>query len=321
MSARSTSEQTRDGVGLTHLEESLSPDLGVSKRVLVDYLDAMADRIVPVLADRALSVIRVRPGQPPFMQKNTPGYAPEWVATLAIWSPGSRREIRYPLCQDRRTLLWLANQRAVEFHPTLFTGSDWDRPSHLVIDLDPPEGAPFDQVVATAHAVQEALAGSGLQGAAKTSGSKGLHVVVPLAEGTTAEEAAAATRALAARTQHLAPEVATTQYLREDRAGKVFVDSTRSGGGTLAAVYSPRARPGLPVSFPVPWAELDAVRPSDFTVSSALDRLAGADLWSELLPGPQSLDPELVAQGRQIPVARVAAMHEGKRRKRAAEQG
>jgi DNA primase len=131
------------------------------------------------------------------------------------------------------------------------------------------------------------------------------------------EEVAAATRAIAARAERLDPELATTAFILEDRGGKVFLDSTRAGGATVAAVYSPRVRPGTPVSFPVPWDELDDVTPADFTVRSAPGLLGDRDPWAELMPPPQELPAELVEQGRTIPIARVQAMHEGKRRARA----
>src|SRR5690349_3318026 len=138
--------EERDGVRFTHLDEELFDAAGVSKRALVDYLDAMADRIVPVLRDRPLSTIRVRLGQEPFMQKNLPRYAPEWISTVSVWANASKREVAYALCGDRRTLLWFANQRAVEYHVTLSAGDDWTHPTHAVLDLDPPEGAPFELV-------------------------------------------------------------------------------------------------------------------------------------------------------------------------------
>jgi len=315
--ARKAPEESRAGVALSSLDSPLFSGAGATKRDLVDYLDAVADRLVPLLAGRALSVVRVRPGQPAFMQKNLPAHAPDWIATLPVWSQGGHREIRYPLCEDRRTLLWLANQRAVEYHPFLFRGLAWDAPTELIVDLDPPQGEAFDLVVEAARAVREALSRAGLACAVKTSGSKGVHVVVPLAAGTTAEEAAAATRAIAVRAERLAPDLTTTAFIREDRDGKVFLDSTRSGGATVVAAYSPRVRPGVPVSFPVAWDDLGAIRPQDATITTALGLLAGADRWSDLLPPPQTLDAELVAEGRTIPIARVAAMHEGKRRKRA----
>jgi len=308
-------DEERDGVTLSSLDADLGDGLGVTKRALVDYADAVADRLVPLLTGRPLSVKRVRPGQAPFMQRNVSKGAPDWVRTAPMWSEGSHREIHQVLCDDRRTLLWLANQRAVELHVPFFRVGE-DEPTGLVLDLDPPEGADFPVVVAAARLVRRALDDAGLAGAVKTSGSKGLHVVVPVA-GSPFEDVAAATRALAGRTAALDPQLATTAYIKEDRGGRVFVDSTRSGQGTIVAAYSPRIRPGLPVSFPVGWNDLDDARPAAFTVTTAPALLGDGDPWAESLPAPQRLPADLVAEGHTIPIARVQAMHEGKRRARA----
>ncbi|MGI8664435.1 MAG: DNA polymerase domain-containing protein, partial [Jatrophihabitans sp.] len=281
-----------------------------------NYLDAVADRVLPELAQRPLSVIRILRGQAAFMQKNVPKYTPDWIPTVPLWAEASKREVSYALCNDRRTLLWFANQRAVEYHPTLYRIDQPDRPTHLVLDIDPPEGQTFDLAVRAAHLVRRALADCGMQGAVKTSGAKGLHVIVPLA-GASREEVAAATRALAVRAELLDPAVATTAFVRDERDGKVFLDSTRAGGATIVAAYSPRLRVGVPVSFPVPWDRLDGVTPTDFTLHNAAGLLTDSTCWAALLPAPQALDAGLVEQGRQIPIARVQAMHEGKRRARA----
>ncbi|MDK3258241.1 DNA polymerase domain-containing protein [Blastococcus capsensis] len=305
-------EEERDGVALSRLDSPLGDGLGVTKGQLVDYLDAVADRLVPLLAGRPLSVVRVRPGQRPFMQRNVSKGAPGWVRTVAVWAESAHREVHQVLCDDRRTLLWLANQRAVEFHvPFLPAGSR--EPTGLVLDLDPPDGADFSAVVATARLARQALEDAGLAGAVKTSGSSGLHVVAPV-HGSPVEDVAAATRALAHRAARLDPAIATTAFLKEERHGRVFVDSTRSGTGTIVAAHSPRVRLGLPVSTPVDWAVLESIRPGEATVASGAERLGD---WSALLPEPQHLPAELVAEGQTIPVARVAAMHEGKRRARA----
>jgi len=305
-----------DGVTLTHPDEPLFDGAGATKRDLVDYLEAVSAFMLPELTGRPLSVIRVRAGQRPFMQKNLPDYAPPWIRSVTLWAESSRREVRYALCDDWRTLLWFANQRAVEYHPTLVLADQRDRPTQVILDIDPPEGEEFGRAVAAALLVRQALADAGLAGAVKTSGSKGVHVYVPV-EGATSEDAAAATRALAARAERLDPELATTAFIRADRGGKVFLDSTRAGGATVAAAYSPRIRPGVPVSFPVRWEELDGVAPGDFTVHTVPGLLAGHTAWAGQLPAPQRLSEELVAEGHTIPIARVQAMHEGKRRARA----
>lgn len=311
---RVTSDETRDGVSLTNLGQPLFDGANATKRDLVDYLDAVRDRIIPVLRDRALSVIRIRPGQPAFMQKNVPKYTPSWVRTMSVWAETSHREVSYALCDDRRTLLWFANQRAVEYHPALYRG---DHATHLVLDLDPPEENAFPLAVGAARLVRQALDDAGLAGAVKTSGAKGLHVFVPVEEGIPAEDLAAATRALAARAERVDPALGTTAFIREDREGKVFLDSTRAGGATVVAAYSPRVRPDAPVSFPVSWDDLDRVTPSDFTIRTAAGLLGDRDPWAEQMPGPQRLPADLIEEGHTIPVARVQAMHEGKRRARA----
>ncbi|MFI6321138.1 DNA polymerase domain-containing protein [Nonomuraea sp. NPDC050556] len=307
---------TGDEVSLTNLDQPLFDGSESTKRDLVDYLDAVSGRILPVLSGRALSVMRVRPGQAPFMQKNVPKYAPDWIRTVTHWAESSHREVTYALCDDRRTLLWFANQRAVEYHPALLRG---DHFTHLILDLDPPEGEgeSFQLAVQAAHLVRQALEDCGLQGAVKTSGAKGVHVFVPVEAGIPMEDLAAATRAVAARAERIDPALATTAFIREDRGGKVFLDSTRAGGATVVAAYSPRIRPGAPVSFPVPWKDLDQVSPRDFTIHNAAGLLGDDDPWASMMPPEQSLPADLVEEGHTIPVARVQAMHEGKRRARA----
>lgn len=251
------------------------------------------------------------------MQKNVPKYTPEWVRTVRLWAETSKRTVAYALCNDRRTLLWFANQRAVEYHPALVRVSEPERMTHLVLDLDPPEGAAFATAAAAARLVRQTLSDAGLAGALKTSGAKGLHVFVPIDSGASMEDAAAATRAIAARAAAADPALATTEFAKDDRGGRVFVDATRVGAGTVVATYSPRVRPGAPVSFPVAWDTLDDVRPADFTVHTALDHLGDSDPWADQMPAPQALPAALVAEGAEIPGGRVQAMHEGKRRARA----
>jgi bifunctional non-homologous end joining protein LigD len=319
MSARSG--ESRDGVPLTNLDEPLFDGADAAKRDLVEYLDAVRDRILPVLTDRPLSVIRVHRDHEAFMQKNVPKYTPDWVPTVRLWAESSQRQVTYALCNDRRTLLWFANQRAVEYHPALVRANHLDHMTHLILDLDPPEGGPFTMAVAAAHLVRRALADAGLDGAVKTSGAKGIHVFVPVDAGLTMDDAAAATRAIAARAEQLDPELATTTFMKEDRGGKVFLDATRVGGATVVAAYSPRVRPGVPVSFPVAWDELDAVAPSDFTVHTALGRLGDGDRWASQMPAPQRVPATLLEEGHAITPGRVQAMHEGKRRARARREG
>src|SRR5262245_51626488 len=215
-------DESRDGVALTNLDQPLFDGAGATKRDLVDYLDAVRDRILPELRDRPLSVIRVHRGQEAFMQKNVPKYTPDWVRTVSFWAEASERDVAYALCNDRRTLLWFANQRAVEYHPTLVTADRPDRMTHLVLDLDPPAGArsveeAVRMAVAAARLVRSALDDLGLGAAGKTSGAKGVHAFVPITAHAPIEDAAAATRAIAARAEDLDPAIATTAFMKEDR--------------------------------------------------------------------------------------------------------
>ncbi|MEO6701049.1 MAG: ATP-dependent DNA ligase [Jatrophihabitantaceae bacterium] len=314
-----STDELRAGVELTNLDQPLFSGAGATKRELIDYLDAMHEPMIAGLSGRPLSVVRALRGQAPFMQKNLPKYAPDWIAQVPIWAAASKREVHYPLCNDRRTLLWYANQRAVEYHVTLTRVDEVDEPDYLVLDIDPPEGAAFEVAVRAAGLVRAALDELGLAGAVKTSGAKGVHIFVPVCAADR-EQVAAATRALAARAEQLDPTVATTEYVRADRDGKVFLDSTRAGGATVVAAYSPRLRAGSPVSFPLDWDELDQVVPGDFTLHTAPALLAGRDRWAQLLPDRQRLPDALIEQGRQLPIARVQAMHAGKRRARDRKQ-
>jgi bifunctional non-homologous end joining protein LigD len=302
----------------TNLDQPLFDGAGATKGDLIDHLDARADRILPELRDRPLSVIRVHRGQEAFMQKNVPKHAPDFVKTVGWWAETSHREVRYALCDDRQTLLWFGNQRAVEYHPTLVRASDPDHPTHLVLDLDPPEGDGFVAAVRAARLVREVLDAIGLRNVVKTSGSKGVHVFVPVA-GLDLADAAAATRAIAARAEALDPAVATTAFVKDDRHGKVFVDPTRVGRATVAAAWSPRVRPGTPVSFPLPWDALDDVHPSDFTLATLAEREGDAGPWLADIEVNATIPVDLLAEGHEIPSPRMAAMHEGKRRKRAAD--
>src|SRR5438445_10788398 len=226
-------DESRDGVSLTNLDQLLFDGADEMKRALVESLDGVRDRLIPELEGRPLSVIRVHRGAEAFMQKNVPKYAPSWVRTVRLWAETSKRDVSYALCNDRRTLLWFANQRAVEYHPTLVRASRPDHITHLVLDLDPPDADGFSMAVRAAHLVRTALADAGLEGAVKTSGAKGVHVFVPVDETATFDDVAAATRALAVRAERLDPALATTAFIKEDRGGRALLDSTRAGRATV----------------------------------------------------------------------------------------
>ena len=229
-----------------------------------------------------------------FYQKDTPRYAPDWVRTIAIAAPSAKRVVRYAICDSKRTLMWFGNQGVIEFHPWLSRADRLERPTHIVFDLDPPEGG-YERAVDAAVVVRGILDDLGLASAVKTSGSKGVHVYVPLERRYPYEEARRAADEIAARAAAAAPERVTTEWKRAERHGRVLVDVARNWAGAhVAAPYSPRARPGAPVSFPVTWERLAEVQPSDFTIRNVPEMLAGGDPWNELMPDPQRLPRELL---------------------------
>jgi bifunctional non-homologous end joining protein LigD len=284
--ATETARTGFDGVELTRGDKELWPELGVTKRDYLEYLDAVADRMLPWLRERPLTLVRAPDGvgKHRYYQKDAPSYAPTWIRTVTMAAESAGRDVRYIVCRDRRTLLWLGNQAAIEFHPALIRTSRLERPDVLVFDIDPPSGA-FGQAAEVAKAVRVVLDAHGLPHGLKTSGAKGLHVFVPLERRHTAEQVRRAGFALAAEVVDKMPELATIEFRKRARAGRVFLDVTRNGGGqTVIAAYSPRVRPEGTVSFPITWTELGDVVPEHFTLRTAPELLRGAGprRWKEL---------------------------------------
>ena len=283
------------GVEPSNLDKVFWPEKGLTKGDLVGYYELVAPFLIPALRDRPLTVKRYPDGIHgfSFFQKNAPKYAPPWVRTDALPAETARREVNYILCNSRRTLLWLANQASIELHPWLSRVGRLERPDHLVMDLDPPEGA-FDRAVEIAFVVRDVLGEFGLSAAAKTSGAKGIHVFLPLLRRHDYREVRTAAERLARRVQERAPKLATTQFRIAERGNRLFLDAGRNAPGAhVIAPYSPRARPAATVSFPVSWDDLDRVRPEDFTIENVPGLLENGDRWAELMPAAQALPGDL----------------------------
>ena len=288
------------GIEPTNLDKPFWRETEQTKGDLLSYLDAVAPFMVPQLTGRPLTVKRYPDGIDGFMffQKNAPKYTPDWVKRIRLPSPGGRRgHVDYILCNSKRTLLWLGNQAAIEFHPWLSREDRIHLPEHLILDLDPPEGD-FDRAVEAAHLMRDVLDQVGLQAVAKTSGAKGMHVYVPLQRRHDYREVRAAAVALSARAAERAPELATTAFRIAERGGRVFLDAGRNAPGAhVIAPYSPRARPGATVSFPVAWDDLKLIRPEDYTIDNVPDLLRRrGDLWRDLSPRPQALPKALTGE-------------------------
>ena len=276
----------RRRVEVTRPDKPLWPALGITKRVFVDYLDSMADRMLPWLRDRPLTLVRAPDGVDGqrYYQKDTPAYAPSWIRTVSIPAPSAKRDVAYTVCNDAATLAWLGNQAALEFHPAPVRRDKLERPDLLVVDIDPPEDA-FAAAVDVAFLVLEVLDDLGLTTLVKTTGGKGLHLVVPIVRHVSPEQLRQAAARLTTIVADRRPDLVTAEFRKADRKGRVMLDPSRNGtGATIVAPYSPRARTDATVSFPVLPDELRSIDPGDFTVASVPQRLDGPGpaRWTEV---------------------------------------
>jgi bifunctional non-homologous end joining protein LigD len=282
-------------VEVTRPDKLLWPERAITKRAFVDYLVSVSDLMLPWLRDRPLTLIRAPDGVEGqrYYQKDTPKYAPSWIRTVTIPAPSAKRDVAYTVCNDSATLSWLGNQAALEFHPAPVRRDRLERPDWLVVDIDPPDGA-FDMAVEVALLVLEVLDDLGLKPLVKTTGGKGLHVVVPIVRHVSPEELRHAATRLAAIATERRPELVTAEFRKADRKGRVMLDPSRNGpGATIVAPYSPRARPEGTISFPVVPGELRSIAPGDFTLTTVLGRLdgPGPTRWSAAAKGPRQRLP------------------------------
>jgi DNA ligase D len=262
-------------VPVTNPDKLLWPALDVTKRRYVDYLDAVADRMLPWLRERPLTLVRAPDGVggERYYQKDTPRYAPSWIRTVTIAAPSAKRDVAYTVCNDENTLAWLGNQAALEFHPAPVRRDRLERPDQLTVDIDPPDDA-FDAAVEVALLVLEVTDDLGLRTLLKTSGGKGLHVVMPIRRHVSPEELRRAATRLTEIVEQRRPDLVTAEFRKADRGGRVMLDPSRnSTGATVVAPYSPRAREGATVSFPVLPEELGTIDPGAFTVRTVPELL------------------------------------------------
>lgn len=257
-------------VRLTNREKLYWPegDMGrpaVSKGELLDYYAAIAPFMLPHISGRAASLLRCPEGvgNDCFFAKQAPDGRPGWVNTVSIWAKTSKREVDYILISDTATLMWAANLGAIEFHVSPARASDLDDPTYVVFDLDP--GSPADAADCARVAIQirDFLAELGLVGFAKSSGSKGIHVIVPVNSPATFEQTEAFAHRIAAQLHESGPDSITVNMRRKHRAGKVLIDwSQNQRHKTTVAPYSVRAKTRPTVSVPLGWDEIEAVSES-----------------------------------------------------------
>jgi bifunctional non-homologous end joining protein LigD len=288
-SADSTSiEVDKRVVRLTNLEKVFWPESGITKGDLIQYYVEIAPVLLPHLRDRAMVMKRYPHGIDGdfFFMKRAPAGRPDWIDTCAI-EHSSGSSIDFPIIQDLAALLWVINLGCIDLNPWYARCDDVDRPDFLHFDLDPVPGATWQRVVETALLVRDALGALGMPVYAKTSGSKGIHVYVPIVRGPTQKQVWTLAKQIARTLAAHAPHLVTAEYRVAKRpAGRVLVDYNQNAWGrTLASVYSVRPRPGATVSAPVGWDELeDGANIEDLNVFTVPARVAAdGDLWAGLL--------------------------------------
>jgi len=273
---------------LTNLDKLFWPELEITKRDLLQYYAQIAPALVPHLTDRAMVMKRYPNGAHGdfFFMKRAPSPRPEWIQTCRI-PHGSGNVIDFPIVQDLASLLWVVNLGCIDLNPWYARCDDTDRPDYLHFDLDPVTGATFSQVIETALLVRRGLEGLGMSCYAKTTGSKGIHVYVPIQRGPVQKDVWTFAKSFAIALAAQAPKLVTAEYRIAKRpAGHVLVDYNQNAWGrTLASIYSVRPRPKATVSAPVSWEELErGIRIEDFRIDNVPQRVAKlGDLWKPLL--------------------------------------
>ncbi|HYX20774.1 MAG TPA: non-homologous end-joining DNA ligase [Thermoanaerobaculia bacterium] len=274
-------------VRLTHLSKPFWPELGLTKRDLVRYYAEVADVLLPHVASRAMVMKRYPNGAAGefFFMKRTPSPRPPWLRTCSI-EHASGSVIDFPVIDDLAALLWVVNLGCIDLNPWYARCDDVDRPDYLHFDLDPVPGADFSRVLETALLVREALEKLGMPCFAKTTGSKGIHVYVPIRRGPTQKQVWTFAKAFARELERARPGLVTAEYRKAKRPrGRVLVDYNQNAWGrTLASVYSVRPTPSASVSTPVTWREVErGIAIDDFRIDNVPARIRRrGDLWKPL---------------------------------------
>jgi bifunctional non-homologous end joining protein LigD len=272
---------------LTNCDKELWPGEGITKGDLIDYYLNIAPYILPNLVDRPESLHRHPNGinQKGFFQKDTPAHTPAWIQTVLVDSESQEKAIRYLLCQNTATLVYLANLACIELNPWFSTTAALDQPDFAVIDLDPHEVG-FEAVVETALVVKSVLDELGIVAYPKTSGSSGIHIAIPLARQYGYEQAKQLCLIAGQIVHERLPALTSLERSPAKRVGRIYLDCLQNRPGqTLAAVYSVRPKPLATVSTPLHWDEVNtSLEPRNFTIRTIVERVQNVgDLWKPVL--------------------------------------
>ncbi len=286
---------------LSNVDKVFFPDDGYTKGDLIQYYKSVAPLLLPHLAGRPISMSRYPEGitGASFYEKRAPGHQPAWMRTVPVASDSQGRIIDFLLADSAEAVMWFANMGCIEFHPFHSTEESLEMPSYAIFDFDPGEGSNWGQVCAGAQLLKVALGQLGLAGYPKLSGSKGLHVYVPLDP---THDYGRVRRFVGEVGAYLAaanPDDITMEWDKSKRAGKVFIDHNRNASGqTVASVYSVRPLAGAPVSAPLTYDEVGAIANGDVTIANLWGRLQRyGDLFAPVVAGGQTLEAAEEALG------------------------
>jgi bifunctional non-homologous end joining protein LigD len=278
---------------ISHPEKVLFPGEGITKGELAAYYEAIAPVMLPHLRRRPITMERYHRGidSPGFFQKDVSKGFPEWLKRVEVPKHGGT--VHHPLANDKRSLLWLANQNSITIHVWPSRAPNLYNPDICVFDLDPAGDDEPDLLRAAALNLRDLLSELGLPSWIKTTGSKGFHIVVPLDGKSDFGEVARFAHHVGRVLVQRDPDHMTQEFLKVDRGGRILVDTGRNGySATYAATYTVRAKPGAPVSAPCTWEEVERgeVHPKSFTLRTMAERVASVgDLWADMLRRKRSL--------------------------------
>ncbi len=288
-------------ITFSNIDKVFFPDDPYTKGDLIQYYTSVAPLLLPHLEGRPISMSRYPDGitGPSFYEKRAPGHQPDWMRLAPVVSDSKGDEIDFLLADSAESLMWFANMGCIEVHPFHSRVDAPEMPSYAIFDFDPAEGSTWDQVVAGARLLNVALGQIDLVGYPKLSGSKGLHVYVPLDP---VHDYVQVRRFVGEVGEYLAaanPDEFTMEWDKPKRKGKVFIDHNRNASGqTVASVYSVRPRQGAPVSAPLTWDEVETLKNGDVTIANLWDRLQRyGDLFAPVVQGGQTLDAAEEALG------------------------
>ncbi len=266
---------TYPGLEFSSLDKVYFPDAGITKGDVIAYYEEISDLMLPYLKDRPLMLKRNPSGieDDGFYQKNVEGTVPKFVDTVKIKSKTSEQDtLTYAVCNNKKTLLFLANWGTLEFHAMNSRVGSLASPDHIVFDIDPDDNT-LDEIRKAAFALKSYFDEWGFEAGLKTSGSRGLHIYIPLQSGYSHEQARDAAHAIAQRWHRALPDLTSLERSPAKRCKKIYLDYLQNGQGkTMVVPYSLRVRPTAPVSMPITWDQLESLKDiRQFDLTNAFD--------------------------------------------------